>query len=294
MIDLRHKTFLEVCRLKSFTKASEILCITQPAVSQHIKYLEDFYNGELIIFNKRRFELTEKGKKLYNFLVSLQVDCKRAVENIHKVSEKITTISFGSTLTIGEYVMPRIIKKIINQNPQLQICMPVDNTKELLKKLDEGSIQFALIEGSFDKDRYASKVLSVEPFIAVSAYKNKVSIEQRLEALCSDRLITREKGSGTRMVLEQILDEYSLNIDHFASLIEVGNVSAIKELVKEGLGITFLYKIAVASELKNNILFEVPLKNFSAFREFNFVYLKNTHFQEEYLYWYNAIKSYMQ
>ncbi len=293
MIDLKHKTFLEVCRLKSFTKASESLYITQPAVSQHIQYLEELYGGELITFIKRKFELTDKGEKLYNFLISLHVDCQRAIEEISKKSKTVTNISFGATLTIGEYVMPSILKNIIKLNPLLRITMLVDNTKVLLKKLDEGSIQFALIEGSFNRDRYASKVLSVEPFIAVTSPENKLLGEQRLENLCSERLITREKGSGTRMVLEQILDEYNLNIDHFSGLIEVGNVSTIKELVMEKLGITFLYKIAVLSELQKKSLVEIPIKNFSQFREFNFVFLKSSQFTEEYLHWYNVIKAYM-
>ncbi len=293
MIDLRHKSFLEVCRLKSFTKASECLHITQPAVSQHIQYLEECYGGELITFNKRKFELTDKGKKLYSFLISFQVDCQRAIADIYQNPDEITNISFGATLTIGEYVMPPILERMIKENQTIQVTMLVDNTKVLLKKLDEGSIHFALIEGSFNKDRYASKVLSVEPFVAVTSEKNKIQNSCRLEDLCSERLITREKGSGTRMVLEQILEEHSLQIDHFASLTEVGNLNVIKKLVMKKLGITFLYKIAVASELLQGSLFEIPIKNFNTFREFSFVYLKGSQFTEEYLHWFDEINSYI-
>ncbi len=290
MIDIKHITFLEVCRLKNFTKAADLLCITQPAVSQHVKCLEELYGGELITFSKRNFELTEKGKVLYNFLATLQVDCQRAIENIYKESEKSDSISFGATLTIGEYLMPPIIENLIRQNSKLKISMIVDNTKVLLNKLDQGLIEFALIEGTFDKNKYDSEIFSTEPFIAVCASTLIPKEKQHFESICKTRLIVRERGSGTRMVLEQILNEKSLDLNHFYDVVEIGNMSAIKELVKTGIGISFLYKAAVTKELKEGSLCEIPIKDFLEMREFNFVFLKNSQFSSEYMDWCNIFK----
>ncbi len=289
MIDFKHKTFLEVCRQKNFTKAAEVLCITQPAVSQHIRALEEEYGGTLITFNKRKFALTAKGMSLFSFLSTLHVDCQKATKTIRLETAESTSISFGATLSIGEYVMPRIIKKLLVKQPALQLSMSVDNTKELLAKLDEGKIQFAFIEGFFDKTRYDSCIFSNEPFIGVS--KKKYAQEIDLEKLCNERLIIREKGSGTRKVLEQILEEKSQSIEQFHSIIEVGSMSAIKELVTAGCGISFMYKVAALSNLHDGDLFEIPIKGFNHKREFNFVFLKNSYFRDEYLNWFNLCKS---
>ncbi len=292
MIDIKHLTFLEVCRLKNFTKTADVLCITPPAVSQHIKHLEEVDGGKLITFSKRNFELPEKGKVLYNFLSTLQVDCQRAVENIHRESEKVNSVSFGATLTIGEYLMPPIVENLIKKNDALKISMLVDNTKALLDKLDQGVIEFALIEGTFNKNKYASKTFSSEPFIAVCSSKLLPRKRQRFEKLCANRLIVREKGSGTRMVLEQILEEKSLDLNHFYDVVEIGNMSAIKELVKTGIGISFLYKAAVTKELEEESLCEIPIKDFIEMREFNFVFLKNSQFSSEYIEWCELFKEY--
>ncbi len=290
MIDYKHNTFLEVCRLGSFTKAADALCITQPAVSQHISSLEELYQGKLIIFQKRRFSLTEKGTELYNFLTSMQVDCKRTTDSIINNSDKKVQISFGATLTIGEYVMPSILTNLMKENPDLQIRMLVDNTQSLLSKLDSGTIQFAFIEGAFNRNRYESKVFSNEDFIAVSSPDLLNNNILYFNDLYNNRLIVREKGSGTRMVLEQILQEYNSSIENFSSYTEIGNMSAIKDLVKEGLGITFLYKSAVQLELEEKSLIQLPLKNFKHLREFSFVYLKDSVFSDEYFSWYKTFQ----
>ncbi len=293
MIDLRHKTFLEVCKLKSFTKAAEALCITQPAVSQHIRYLEELYGGELIVYSRRHFSLTEKGRVLYNFLITVQVDCSSISKIINRGKNERSAVAFGATLSIGEYVMPPVISKIIKNDSNCSISMIVDNTQELLKKLDEGVIQFALIEGSFNKTKYESMVFSHEPFIGVcSPYSHSKSVDS-IDALFSNLVILREKGSGTRRVFEQILEQSNVTIESFQNAIEIGNMSAIKELVKSDLGITFLYKVAAQQELDAGTLCEIQIKDFSQIREFNFVFLKKSFFRTDFKFWYNKFKEYL-
>ncbi len=291
MIDFRHKTFLIVCRLKSLTKAAEALYITQPAVSQHIQYLEDEYGFSLITFNKRKFEITDKGLVLYNYLSTLEVDSQKLCSRLQKKENSATHLSFGATLSIGEYVMPSIIRSLINKNPDMHLSMLVDNTKVLLQKLENGEIGFALIEGSFNKDRYDSKVFSLEPFTAICSPSIVNEISNSFMSLFKYRLFTREKGSGTRMILEQILLENSFTIDQFSKLIEIGNISAIKDLVMSGLGIAFLYKATVKKELEAGTLCEITINNFSHMREFSFVYLKNSYFAHEYLEYFEILKN---
>src|SRR5690554_2361041 len=111
MLDHRHETFLTLCTCKSFTKAAEFLHITQPAVSQHIKFLEDYYGCRLFDTSNRKIRLTRQGELLREFALTVFSDSKHLKENI--VSDQTDTMqfSFGATLSIGEYVMPDILSR---------------------------------------------------------------------------------------------------------------------------------------------------------------------------------------
>lgn len=289
MIDFRHKTFLELCKVRNYTKTAEILHMTQPAVTQHIKYLEQIYGGKLFIYSGKSLTITSKGKKLYEYTQRMIADSKKIEEMVISNKENII-ISFGATLTIGEFVMPSIISRVMNDTKNLHFNMFVENTKSLLLKLQNGEISFALLEGFFDKSKYGYKLFRKEQFISVCSSKSPLkSGKHTLEELLSERLILRERGSGTRDILEQILYEVNLSKDNFESIIEIGNMSAIKELVAQDLGITFMYKAAAQKDLVNRELYKIDLKGFEVSREFNFVYLKDSVHENNYLKWFDLL-----
>ncbi|WP_326908723.1 LysR family transcriptional regulator [Sedimentibacter sp. MB31-C6] len=289
MIDFRHKTFLELCKVRNYTKTAENLHMTQPAVTQHIKYLEQIYGGKLFIYSGKNLTITSKGKKLYEYTQRMIADSKKIEEMVISHNENIT-ISFGATLTIGEFVMPSIISRVMKEKKNLHFNMFVENTKSLLLKLQSGEISFALLEGFFDKSKYGYKLFRKEQFISVCSSKSPLKNgKYALEELLNERLILREKGSGTRDILEQILHEVNLSKDNFKSIIEIGNMSAIKELVAQDLGITFMYKAAAQKDLVNSELYKINLDNFEVNREFNFVYLKDSVHENIYLKWFDLL-----
>ena len=135
MIDFRLKTFLTLCKILNYTKTAEILHITQPAVSQHIKYLESEYNVKLFSYKNKILSLTDPGKILYDFLLAMDASSKRIKEILSEVDNKNHPIIFGTTLTIGEYTMNNLLPKLLIDYPELNITMDVGNTQNLLKKL---------------------------------------------------------------------------------------------------------------------------------------------------------------
>src|SRR5699024_5265371 len=142
-----------------------------------------------------------------------------------------------------EYIMPNLLIKLLSNFPSINIKMQVGNTKSLLSKLHDGEIDFALLEGHFNKVDYESLLLSLESFIGVCSKDHpfahsKVSFND----IFKERLILREKGSGTREIFEQILYEHNTSMKNFKGVMEIGNISVIKEMVIKNLGITFLYK----------------------------------------------------
>jgi len=291
MLDFRHKTFLALCSCNSFTKAAELLHITQPAVSQHIKYLEELYGCKLFDIANRRIRLTHQGELLKEFATTVFSDSKHFRENIQSVQTDTMQFSFGATLSIGEYVMPEILSRLLTKHPEMKIHMSVANTQVLLERLNSGELDFIVVEGMFDKSGYDSILFSLERFIPVCSPKSEfANREVGFQEIIKSRLILRERGSGTREIFENILQKNNYSLHAFEKMIEIGNMAAIKEMVSNGLGITFLFEVAAKKEIKEGSLSVINIPGFSEQREFNFVLLKNSFFRERYMIIYKLLK----
>jgi len=283
MIDFRHQTFLKLCQIKNYTKTAEKLHITQPTVSQHIKHLEEYYGVKLFNYSSKKLNLTAAGKKLYHYTERMIADSRKIAQTISNKSPK-QNIKFGATLSIGEFVMPDILNQAMTENPELNFDMLVENTATLLQKLKAGEINFAVLEGFFDKTKFGYHLFSQEKFIGICSADSNLSREKiKMDKLLDFRLILRENGSGTREILEQILYTNNLNPKSFTSTIEIGNLNAIKALVSENKGISFMYQSAAKRCLEANKISVLKIKDFNIQREFNFIYLKDSVFAGEYL-----------
>ena len=282
MLDFRMETFLTVCQFMNFTRASEKLNSTQPAVSQHIRFLEEHYHAKLFRYEGRKLKLTEAGEILRNASLTMMHD-EQSMQNRMIAGESSEELYFGATRTIGDVLMGKILKKYMDQYPDARIRMIVENTRELLRRLDEGSIDFALVEGFFQKNEYECIRFSDEPYIAVCApdypFRGQPEV---IEDLFGERLLLREEGSGTREVLERCLNAQNFSVSDFDRIAETGSLQAIKELTKAGCGITFLYGTAVQEELKDGTLIQIPLRNFQVYHEFNFIWRRGSIYGDRY------------
>ncbi|OOP72102.1 LysR family transcriptional regulator [Clostridium beijerinckii] len=284
MLDFRINTFLTVCEYMNFTKAAETLRITQPAVSQHIKYLENTYNAKLFEYEGKKIKLTKVGELVYQISITMKHDEEYLKGKIKEEQLGITSIKFGATLTIGEFILPSKLNSYLNKNKNMKITMIVENTKELLYKLEHGEIDFALVEGYFIKSEYDYVVYSKENYICVAGKNYKFKKQpQALEDLFGETLIIREKGSGTRDIFEKNLEEQNLTINDFSKVIEIGNINSIKYLVKNNHGITTLYEAAVKKELENGTLQKVEVSDLQKNHNFYFIWRKNSAFEALYL-----------
>lgn len=282
MLDFRMETFLTVCQCMNFTKASQQLNITQPAVSQHIRFLEKHYNTKLFRYEGKKLRLTGAGEILRNASLTMMHDELSIQDEMHKADEQ-EEIRFGATRTVGDVLMGKILQQYLQQYPEARIHMEVENTHDLLERLDDGRIDFALVEGFFKKTEYDFRKYSTENYIGVCspAYPFRKKPE-RMEDLFRERLLLREEGSGTREVLERSLESQNLSIEDFEHTVELGSLHTIKELTKGGCGITFLYEVAVQEELENGTLVRIPLKNFSVSHEFTFIWRRGSIYADRY------------
>jgi len=290
MLDFRLQTFLTLCETGNYTKTAQKLNMTQPAVSQHIQFLEDYYQATLISGKGKNFSLTQEGKALQEYAKTLSANSERILSLLHRIKNRAKPLNFGATLTIGEYTLPPILYQIFKENPEINITMYVENTQLLQEMLWEGKIDFALLEGNFNRREFEHKLISNEKFIGICSPDNKVASKTTdLEELLGQTLILREPGSGTRDILEQALYNQNLSVRDFKRRIEIGNMNAIKELCHQNIGITFMYREAVKKEISQGYLKEIPIRNFNISHPFSFVYLKDSLDKSQIEYWFERI-----
>lgn len=291
MLDFRVDTFIELCRTRNYTKTAENLHMTQPAVSQHIKYLEEFYECKLFNYNKKVLTITEQGEALYKYLLTMSSDANKIREEIKNIDISKKNLHFGATFTIGEFIIPKIISEISSKYPEINISFIIRDTSELLEELKKGNIDFAFIEGFFEKTEYENYLFSKERFVGICAANNPIATEiTKFDDIVKERIILRENGSETRDIFEKILYDNNLSLNDFNKKYEIENINIIKELVKENKGISFIYERAVEKEILMRKLAVINLENFYEEREFNFVFLKNSIHEEEYKKWYEFMK----
>lgn len=283
MLDARFETFLVLCETLSYTKTAGALFVTQPAVTQHIKYLEHKYQCKLFNYSGKQLTLTPKGESLRKFVNEMKLNAM-LIERQMLADQTRSVFRIGATKTIGEYVIPDVLKAYLEQNTDKDADMYVDNTQVLLKMLDHGEIDFALLEGFFDKSAYEYHLLKNERFIGICSPDSPLCGKKlKLDDLLGERIIIREPGSGTREIIERILQQFSLKLESFDHISQISNFAAIKALVNNNSGITFLYQPVVEKELANGSLCQIDIQDFDIKREFNFVMPQNSMLASQYL-----------
>ncbi|OPJ54837.1 LysR family transcriptional regulator [Clostridium oryzae] len=285
MIDIRLLTFLTLAKNNSYTKTAEILRLTQPAISQHMKYLEDEYGVKLTKKYGRGFKLTEEGNILYRYAEEIEELYKKAENKLKNKTAIIKNYSLGATMTLGGYVLPSILSKYKKLHENINIQLQVNNTSEILEKLIAGKIDFALVEGTFNKNKFKFSKFKDDELILAVAPKHEFAKRSSvtMEEILNGHLILREEGSGTRKVFENRLAEIEYDLMTYKPYMEIGSITAIKALIKENIGYSVISKETVQLELKRGSIKYVPIKNFRILREFNFVYLYGDDFINDFI-----------
>lgn len=283
MLDNRTLTFLTVCQEMNYTRAAEKLHITQPAVSQHIQYLEEYYGVKLFRFSGKRMFLTAEGVLLEKSLSSLRNNELYLKEQLKFMTDKKRTLHFGSTLTVGEFMIAAPLSAFLRRHKNADVSVTVANTKELLHKLDLGDIDFAILEGDYPETLYAHTPYLVDNFIPICSPNYHFShTPHNLSDLTGENLLLREEGSGTRSILERALANHHISFADFKHVVTVGNMHAIKDMVIAGCGITFLYETAVRKELETNVLCRIPIDDFFLRHEISIVWAKDNLFSNSF------------
>ncbi|QDA75517.1 LysR family transcriptional regulator [Listeria seeligeri] len=241
------RTYIRVVELKSFTKASEELHISQPAVSLQLKKLEQQYDTELIYRQAKKFVLTATGEMLYHRAKQLEGLYKQVEDEISLYHHHLKgRLRIGASFTIGEYYLPKVIAKFHALYPDITIELIIENTAKIADKVELLQVDTGLIEGQISKkDLELSAFLDDEMCIVGPANGSITEIEN------GATWIAREEGSGTREYLDHVISTSGWNVTE--RVIAWSNM-AVKQMVLEGLGYTVISKCVVETEIKRGEL----------------------------------------
>ncbi|TDX52953.1 LysR family transcriptional regulator [Orenia marismortui] len=274
------KIFTTVCRTGSMSEAGRQLYITQPAISQTILDLEDKLNIKLFERINRKLILTYAGKRLLKYskrILLLIAEAENDLEDIANL--KTGKLRIGASMTIGTYLLPPIIKKFTTKYPEIDLNFIIDNTSVIEKKILNNDIDLGLVEGPIN-----SKDICFDPFyndelFLISSKENPLS--KKKDILQSDiqkeAFINREKGSGTREIIDKIMNKYSIS---YKAKHILNNIEAIKEAVKNNLGISILPEVALKDDLQSGSIKRLILKDIEFKRQFNIIYHKDKNLTE--------------
>lgn len=269
MIDYRVRTFLTLCDLMSYRKTAETLSISQPAVTQQIQYLERSYGCKLFFYENRRLTKTPAAAELEAYARSMCCNDYQVRQKLQAAN--IRQLRIGATRTIGDYVIGDQVIHFLRESPNA-LTVIVDNTEALLGMLNDNRLDFAVIEGFFDHKRYDSYCLRREPFVGICQKGHPFAGRSVSTAeLLGESIIHQEEGTGTRAILERRLLSSDETLSQFRRKICVSSFHLILELVRAGLGISFVYK-SLADSVPE--LDRFTIQGEEIVQEFNLVWLK--------------------
>ncbi len=273
MSDRRLQVFHAVARLLSFTKAAEVLHMTQPAVTFQIRQLEDQFDTRLFDRTHNRVSLTEAGRVVFEYAEKI-FELYGEMENaIREMTNDISgSLTIGASTTISEYMLPALLGEFNAQNPDVRLRLRVSNTEGIVSMVENNVIDLGVVEGLVNNKNLLVEVCRKDELVLIVPPKHALSDKTsvKLKDIMSYSFICREEGSGTREVILDYM--YSLGMDKHAmnNCLELGSPEAVKGAVEAGMGVTIVSRASITKELKLGSLVAVPLDP-PLSRDFSFV-----------------------
>ena len=277
MVDYRLLSLLKIVETGSFTKASGQLGLSQPAVSQHIRQLEEYWNVKIFEHAHNRFTLTPEGELIVRYaqrMAALSNNLKQALKN---EKEQIHSLTIGITHTAESSAIIEALAAYTNNLDRLNLKILTNTTDNLYTMLRTYELDFAFVEGKIADAAFRYLMLDTDCLVLAVppthrlAKQSMISIHQLKE----EKLILRLPNSNTRNLFTASLETQGLSIDDFNVTMEIDSIASIKDLIRRGFGVSILARSACMDEIKKEKLVALSVENLSMMREINIVYLKD-------------------
>ncbi|MFC5471903.1 LysR substrate-binding domain-containing protein [Cohnella suwonensis] len=273
--------FYTVAERGSFSSAAQNLHMTQPAVTMQVQALEERFGTKLLNRTTKKLELTEAGRRLLP-------QARKAVELMRETDEMMVRfaedlkgrLQFAASLTIGEYVLPRLLGSFLRRFPDISVDMKVMNTTEIVDAVAHQGLDFGLIEAPSDVPGILAEPVMDDELVLVApaAHPFASREEVTLEEMLAEPMVLREKGSGTRQIVEDELLRVGLTDapeSKMRIISEFGSNGAVKSAVEAGLGLSVLSVWTIKHEISLGLLKPVRVKDVDFKRQFYSVRLRS-------------------
>lgn len=272
--NFRIRVFRAVAHHLNFSRAAEELFLTQPAVTQQIKALEDEFGVPLFERGGGRISLTPCGAALLPFAEQMKVLGEEAIAAVAGVyGQEAGELAIGASQTIGQYLLPTFIASFLRTHPKVQVTARSGNTDQILEALVAKQIHIALVEGpDLRKDLHIEPFMEDHMVLVVPASHEWVGLEVAVEELRSQPLLMREFGSGSRRVVEQALNNAGLKAKDLTISMELDSTEGLLSAVEAGLGVTFVSHWTARNELALGTVKLARLKGLNLSRRFSMAY----------------------
>lgn len=277
MIDTKLVSLLKVYETGNYTRAAKQLSLTQPAVSQHIRALEQELGVRIFERANNELRITAEGQMVIKYarrMLSLQNNLLTDLENKKR---QITQLKVGITHTAESNAIVEALARYATRHEGVNIQLRTDSIEILCDMLRNYEIDFAVAEGKITDKNFHSLLMDTDSLmLAVApehplAEKNVVTVGQ----LMKERLILRLPDSSTSRLFVSTLSSRNLRIQDFNVVLEVDNIATIKDLVRRDFGVSILPKSACMDELRKRKIVLLPIENLSMLREINLIYTQD-------------------
>lgn len=274
-MNLNHlRIFASVAHHGSLTRAARDLRVSQPAVSKQLGDLEHDLATRLVDRLPRGVRLTAAGELLFTHAQRILQEERTAEQELRDLRGLGRgTLSVGASTTIGSYLVPSLFGELHRLHPGVQLALEIANSAAIQTAVLSGRLDLGLIEGFVASDMLAFETLAADELIAIAA-PGHPAVDRaplRATALRGLPLLMREPGSGSRDVIEAALRERNIEI---APVMSLGSTEAIKNAVRNGLGVAFVSRLTVEHELSSRRLIELPFSDLQIRRDLYLVTLK--------------------
>jgi len=275
LIDFKCRVFLSAARHLSFSKAAKELSLTQPAVSFQIRHLEEELGERVFLRYPNRVELTSIGRLLLKELKEIAVRSGKSQEKImRKLGKLMGTVAVGASSTVGNHFLPPVLADFKNLYDEAGLKVLVGNTNEVLGYLQDGIIDFAIVEGPVKSRQWDIEEAFVDELVIIAPTdfpcmgKGAITKKQ----LSAQPFISREPGSGTRAVVDSLKFGKRALISPSNIVLELGSNIAIKRVVESGLGVSIVSFMTVEREIRHRTLSVIRIAGFPIHRQIVFVF----------------------
>jgi LysR family transcriptional regulator, low CO2-responsive transcriptional regulator len=266
------KVFEAAASNRSFSKAAQLLHLTQPGVSMHIKELEA--NAGLPLFERigKKLHVTDAGQELLtrvrDILRSLK-DAEDALDGLKGLKRGRINLAVVST---AKYFAPRLLARFGKDFPELDIRLAVNNREEVIEQLIANEVDLAIMGRSPQSVDTLAEPFAQNPHVIIAATNHPLAGQKRIsiERVAKETFIVREPGSGTRLAMQQFFDERRLT---FRVAMEMASNETIKQAVMAGMGVSFISRHTLDLELETGRLVVLDVSGTPVIRQWHVAHL---------------------